>query len=176
MKLLYSLKDDQYPYKGIDHTREIVRAILLNQNNEILLEYIFDDDGFGHRDYYETPGGGVKNNESFEDALKREIAEEVGYKIAIISPIGDVIDYYNLIKRENHNHYFLARITGRCNKHPEEDEKKRIKKIVWVNIDEAIRLYESMQDELVGKLVKRRELPILKLVKSTLQEGLKPLK
>ena len=54
------LKDDQYEFKGVDHTREVIRAILVNEDNKILLEKIVDNDMFGQRDYYETPGGGAK--------------------------------------------------------------------------------------------------------------------
>ena len=46
------LKDDQYEFKGVDHTREVIRAILVNEDNKILLEKIVDNDMFGPRDYY----------------------------------------------------------------------------------------------------------------------------
>lgn len=169
MKLLYTLEDKEYPYTYIDHTRNVARAFVLNDKNEILLEYIYDDDGFGHRDYYETPGGGVKNGEDLVEGLKREIAEECGYLVEIIGEIGEVYDFYNLIHRENHNYYFIARVIGTCDSHLEPDEVKRIKDISFHSIDESIHLYETMQDKLVGKLVKQRELPLLKLLKDTLQ-------
>lgn len=173
MKLIASLKDNQYPFNGVDHVRRIVRCILLNGKNEICLEHILDDDMFGHRDYYETPGGGVNEGELFLDALKREMKEEVGCLIEVVCEIGKVKDYYNLIKRRNINYYYIAKVVGHCPTHLEPDEVKRIDKIIWVNIDEAISLYENMQDELVGKIVKQRELPILKLAKSTLQNNYK---
>ena len=160
-------------FKGITHTREIVRAILLDEHNNVCLEYLLDDDGFGPRDYYETPGGGIKPGESHEDAIKREIEEEVGYTCEIIAPLGEVDDYYNLIYRKNHNYYYLVRRIKKVSQHLEEDEKIRISKIIWVPIDEAIKLYENMQNVLVGRLVKQRELPILKLAKKTLQRNIK---
>jgi len=156
-------------FKGVSHTREIVRAILLDENDNVCLEYLLDDDGFGPRDYYETPGGGIKEGESHIDALHREVEEEVGYKCEVISPLGEVDDYYNLINRHNHNYYYLVRRTTKVSQHLEEDEKIRISKIIWVPIDKAIELYENMQNVLVGRLVKQRELPILKLAKSSLQ-------
>lgn len=171
MKLINDLKDDQYEFKGVKEVREIVRAILLDENDNVCLEYIYDDDMFGHRDYYETPGGGIKSGETHIEALKREIEEEVGYHIEVLGEIGEVKDYYNLIYRRNHNYFYLVRRLDKCEQHLEPDEKQRIKKIIWVNIDDAISLYENMQNELVGKLVKQRELPILKLVKSTLQSS-----
>ena len=172
-KFSYSLEDHEWPFKGVTHSREVARAILLDENNKVCLEYILDDDMFGHRDYYETPGGGMKEDETFEQSLSRECSEEIGYECEIIAHLGDVFDYYNLINRENHNHYFLARRTKKTYIHQEPDEVQRVKGIIWVDIDEAIRLYENMQDELVGKLVKQRELPILRLAKIALQNNSK---
>ena len=169
MEPRFSFKDDQYMFEGVNHTREIVRAILLDEFDNVCLEYLLDDDGFGPRDYYETPGGGIKPGETHEQAIKREIVEEVGYTCEIIAPLGEVDDYYNLIKRKNHNYYYLARRLNKVEQHLEPDEKIRISKIIFVPIDEAISLYENMQNVLVGRLVKQRELPILKLAKKTLQ-------
>ena len=118
---------------------------------------------------------GVKNNSvTWFRSQEKFIRDELIPYIKKSKPdevihLGDVFDYYNLIYRENHNHYFLARRTRKTEIHQEPDEVKRVKGIIWVSIDEAIRLYENMQDELVGKLVKQRELPILKLAKLSLQ-------
>ena len=163
-------KDDEYMFKGVTHTREIVRAILIDKNNNVCLEKLKDDDGFGPRDYYETPGGGIKPGESHIDALHREIEEEVGYKCEVLEHIADVHDYYNLIKRKNHNHFYLVRAIKKVKQHLEPDEVIRIEKIIWVPIDEAIKLYEGMQNVLVGKIVKQRELPILKMAKELLKK------
>lgn len=169
MEPRFKFIDDQYMFKGVTHTREVVRAILLDENNNVCLEYLLDDDGFGPRDYYETPGGGVKSGEDHIQAIQREIEEEVGYKCEVIKFLAEVDDYYNLINRENHNYYYLVRRLNKVSQHLEEDEKIRISKIVWVDIDKAISLYEGMQNVLVGRLVKQRELPILKLAKMSLQ-------
>ena len=170
MSKLFKFKDDQYMFKGVTHTREIARAILIDENNNVCLEKLKDDDGFGPRDYYETPGGGIKKGESHIDALHREIEEEVGYKCEVLEHIADVEDYYNLIYRKNINHFYLVRRKEKASQHLEEDEKIRIEKIIWVPIDEAVRLYENMQNVLVGKIVKQRELPILKLAKEMLKK------
>ena len=169
MEPLYKFIDDQYMFKGVTHTREIVRAILLDENDNVCLEYLLDDDGFGPRDYYETPGGGIKPGEDHIKALQREIEEEVGYECEVLSFLGEVNDYYNLINRHNHNYYYLVRRGKKVKQHLEEDEKIRISKIIWVPIDEAISLYKGMQNVLVGRLVKQRELPILELAKTSLQ-------
>ena len=157
-------------FTGVTHTREIVRAILIDEYYNVCLEKLLDDDGFGPRDYYETPGGGIKKGESHEEALHREIEEEVGYKCEVLAHIADVHDYYNLIGRKNYNHFYLVRRLEKVKQHLEPDEKLRISKIIWVPIDEAIKLYENMQNVLVGKIVKQRELPILKLAKEMLEK------
>ena len=170
MPKLFKFKDDQYMFRGITHTREIVRAILIDDENNVCIEKIKDDDGFGPRDYYETPGGGIKPGESHIDALHREIAEEVGYKCEVLEHIADVHDYYNLIKRKNHNFFYLVKRLEKVEQHLEPDEKIRIEKIIWVPIDEAIKLYENMQNVLVGKIVKQRELPILRMAKEMIDK------
>ena len=110
MKLLYSLKDNQYPDNGYTHTRSIVRGIVYNDNFEIAMIYLLNDDRFGHRDYLETPGGGVERGENLQVALKRELKEELGAEVDNIEEIGRVVDYYNLIYRRNNNHYYLCHL------------------------------------------------------------------
>ena len=165
MNFICELNDDQYSYDYIDHIRNVARAIGINDKNEIALIHVFGDDIFGHRDYFETPGGGVKDNELIEVAVLREILEEIGYKCKIESPIGWIKDYYNLIHRENHSYYFLLKIVEKDVQHLEEYEQTLFKEIIWVPIQEAISLYEKMPNSGVAKLVKQRELPILNLAK-----------
>ncbi len=171
MKLLYKLEDTVYPYTGFTHTREISRCVLINnKNGKILLNHLVGDDKFGHRDYYELPGGGKEKGETLANALKREIKEECGYlvKDTSIIPLGRVIDAYNLINRVNDNHYYLCYIESQCDKKLLEYEKVLIKEQIWVSIDEAIRLYEGVDivSSPLATLVINRELPILKLVRN----------
>ncbi|MGM9857977.1 MAG: NUDIX domain-containing protein [Bacilli bacterium] len=165
MELIGEFKDDQYNCDYIDHIRNIARAIVLNERNEIALIHVSGNDIFGYRDYFETPGGGVNKNESLEQAVIREILEEIGYKCTIKNEIGWVKDFYNLIHRENHSYYFLLKVIEKETQHLEEYEKTMFKEIVWVSIEDAISLYKKMPNYGVSKLVKQRELPILNLVK-----------
>ena len=163
------LKDNQYPNNGIDHTRKVVRAILLNDKNEVCLLKIYGEDIFGLRDYYETPGGGVDDHETFEEALIRELDEEVGVLAHIMMYLGEVIDYYNLIKRKNINRFYLCKIDSITKIHHESSGDDLIKDVNFVSIDEAIKLYEDNDKTKVGRLVKQRELPFLKEVKNILK-------
>ena len=166
------LNDNQYNNNGIDHIRKVSRAILLNENNQVCLLKISGEDIFGKRDYYETPGGGVDLNESYEDAIVRELDEEVGVNAHIILFIGEVIDYYNLIKRKNINRYFLCKIDSYTKIHHESLGDDMIEKIEFCELEEAISHYEKMNNYGVSKLVKQRELPILKEVKRLIEKKL----
>ena len=170
MKLLYKLIDDQYELKGETHDRPAARAIILNDRNEVLMNHLLGDDIFGHRDYFETPGGGVDEGETPEQAVVREVQEETGYICEILNEIGIVDDYYNLINTHNISYYYLLRVIGTGQKHLDQYEKKVIDKVVWEPIDEAIRLIEETKDEPLAILVKRRELPIYKLAKEMIKK------
>lgn len=162
MKTFYFV-DDQFEIQNITHTRKIVRAILFNSKNEIALIKIKGDDIFGHRDYYETPGGGVNKNETRLNALRRELLEEVGVEIKNIKFIARVIDYYNLINRRNDNYYYLCEVSEYKEKHLEEYEKTIMEKVEWINITEAYHLFNSVKNTPIANLVKQRELPIIEI-------------
>lgn len=160
--------DTIYEVKGNFHSRKIVRAILLDKDNNIVLEQVERDDDFGYSYYVETPGGGINKEENEIEALKREVQEELGYEIEVISYLECVKDYYNLINRENYNYYYLARIIGTCNSNKEELEKQILIGETHLPIDESIELMKKNIGG-VGKLVSQRELPILELVKLILK-------
>ncbi len=166
---MFYLKDECYPFTYIDHKRVVVRAILLDEDNKVILEKLIRDDIFLHNEYVETPGGGKGENETLEECLIREIKEELGYEISIIGFLDKVIDYYNLIHRENENYYYLAKVKGKSERHLEEHEKIMFQDELHLTFDEAISL---MQKNIggVGKLVLNRELPILKLAKEKCEE------
>lgn len=162
MKLINYLEDDQYPKSNKPYkVREIVRAVILNDNDEVCLTHILADDMFGHRDYYELPGGGIKKGESKLKALSREIKEEVGYETKLIGEIGKVIDFYNLLERENHNYYYLLRATNYVGTSHTQNENRLINKIIWIPFKEAITLVSNHQSEGIAQLLKARELPVL---------------
>lgn len=153
--------DDQYPYSNITHIRRIARAIVLDENNNVLILKIKRNDMFGNYSYLETPGGGVDENETIECALKRELEEELGVTVTILKKLGIVTDFYNLLNRKNENHYFLVKTIGRTQIHHESFGDTFISKILSMSLDDVIVTYQTEKDIDIIKLVKQRELPIL---------------
>lgn len=60
--------------------KNVVAAIIKNNNNEILIAQKNDGPYSG---YWEFPGGKIEENETEEDALKREILEELNLEINV---------------------------------------------------------------------------------------------
>lgn len=168
--LEFFFQDDQYPFVKTTHLRKVARAIVLDEKNRIALHEIFRDDMFCKQAYLETPGGGVDEGENFEEAVVRECEEEIGYRIEILCALCDVHDYYNLIGRKNHNRYFLARRGKEVGKHFASQGDTYIQRTIYLPIDEAIRRYEEQEDTLVAKIVKRRELAVLRVARTKMKE------
>ena len=126
---------------------------------------------FCNQTYYETPGGGVDEGETYEEALLRECEEEIGYRVEILAPLAEVHDFYNLIGRENHNRYYLARLKEKVGVHFASSGDSFIQKTIYVPLEEAIELYQKQDETLVAGLVKQRELPVLLLAKEYLEKN-----
>ena len=170
MKNVFHFEDQCYPFTYTDHKRIVVRAVLLNDKNEVALLHVVSDDKFGHRDCFELPGGGKKKDERFHQGVLREIEEETGFKGKIIKFLAKVDDFYNLIHRNNNNYYYLVRADKYVGDHKEDYEKRVIQDLRFVDIDTAITLMDNVKDDGVGLLIKQRELPILKLAKEYIDE------
>ena len=166
MKISLTLIDDQYPKCGTAHKRIIARAILFDEKGNICLHTVSRDDAFGKQTYFETPGGGIEKKETLVEGLLREIKEEVGCKAEILEELGVVKDSYNLISRRNENHYFLAKVISFGQNNLVSSGDFLIKETKFYPPEKAIELMENQEDSGVSILVKRRELPFLKLGKS----------
>ena len=62
--------------------RTIVSAIIISKDNKILMGKKDPSKWGVYADYRHIPGGGVDDTETMEEALKREIQEEIGLDIA----------------------------------------------------------------------------------------------
>ena len=70
------------------HTRIAARAILIDGRKRVLLIWGCDPAKPQEGSWWYTPGGGVEPGESFTEALRRELQEEIGLNV---DHVGEVI-------------------------------------------------------------------------------------
>ena len=165
------LQDTQWQFDYVDHDRNIARAIVYDESGQFYFVRAQRDDEFGKATLIETSGGGLEEGEDLLTAIKRELKEELGVKVAVICKIGVVSDYYNLIHRHNINNYFLCKVESFGDKNLTEDEKNSFHlSTLKLSYEEAVKEYEHRANTKLGKLVANRELPILHCAKEIMDE------
>ena len=157
------LEDDQWPNEGIDHHRQIVRAIVVDDAGQYYFVRVRRDDLFGKATLIETSGGGVEAGEDLQTAIRRELQEELGAEVEVLCKLGVVSDYYNLIHRHNINHYFLCRVISFGQTHMTQDEVEQFHlSALKLSYEEALAEYEACAVTPLGKLLAAREVPLLR--------------
>ncbi|HNY25317.1 MAG TPA: NUDIX hydrolase [Alphaproteobacteria bacterium] len=138
--------------RKIKKERIAVRAVIFNSENKIAL--FCPDNKIGYR----VPGGGVEIGETIEQALKREIIEEVGITVKLSpNPIAELIEFKNQNKLEQTNFIFTAEIV-------EIIEVK--KKVKWLTLDEAIEeLYFQIPKTYKNVFRRMRDIKTLEYIK-----------
>ena len=133
---------------GIEVIRHAVRAVVFD-GNKILMAHL------GKTGEYKFPGGGVKEKETTEEALIREVLEEVGYKVTKIKEkIGIITEYDNATEGEQYyfkmiSQYFLAEVDDvQLSQNLEDDEKELQYKPCWVDIKEAFNKNKEVKENI----------------------------
>ena len=124
LKILLTPVNDQTfglstpPLAAAKSTRIGARAILFDGNSRVALVY-------EHRyHHYKLPGGNVEPGENLEQAVRREIKEEVGANIAGIRYLGVVHSYLSAYNEDCDQHYFTARVDGEIGESAWIDEEE----------------------------------------------------
>lgn len=170
MQLEINLRDEEWEFCGVTHDRQIVRAIVVDDDGYFYFVRVDRDDDFGKAVCIETAGGGVEQGEDLEIAIRRELYEELGASVEVLGKIGVVSDYYNLIKRHNINNYYLCRAISFGEKHMTEDEIHHFHlSTLKLTYDEAVAEYEKCRCTPLGRIIGNREMPILVQAKKILE-------
>ena len=158
-----NLTDNEWPLTTINHDRTIVRAIVIDDEENYYFARINRDDIFGKATLIETSGGGVEKDEDLETAIRRELKEELGANVDILCKIGVVSDYYNLINRHNVNNYYLCKVVSFVDKHLTKDEAEAFHlETLKLKYEEALVEYQKCRNTPLGRLIANREIPVLK--------------
>ncbi|MEI2665798.1 NUDIX hydrolase [Rossellomorea sp. LJF3] len=88
--------------------------------------------------HYFLPGGGMEENESHVECLKREMMEEIGYCVSIDSYIGNAMRYFFSRRGDpllSEGHFYLVELNEKILEPMEEDHVP-----VWMDRKDAKRL------------------------------------
>lgn len=119
--------------EGVDYIGVGVGAAIINNKGKLLI--ILRGKGSKNEiEKWEIPGGSVKFGETLEQALKREIKEELGIEIELIELLG-ICDH--IIPKEN-QHWVSPTFICKIKKGiPKILEPNKCEEIKWLTIKEA---------------------------------------
>lgn len=130
--------------------RNCSRALIINEENKILLQRFEFPQVKGNKVLWVTPGGGVEGNESYEDALERELYEELGINIKLEGEPVLILDVPIDGKEEafiSHEVYYRVNLPSNTSillDKMSENEKNTFKGMKWWSKKE---LLQEMADE-----------------------------
>lgn len=122
--------------------RRAARAVVFDNDKNIGILYV------GKHNYHKLPGGGLEDDESIEEALKRECLEEIGCNIETFGELGEIIEFRDKWSLKQHSYCYLANLVGERGK-PNFTQKELDNgfEIKWVSLKDAIKLLENDKPE-----------------------------
>ncbi len=140
-------------------SRIAARAIISNDSGEIAVLSPKDPSVYPHK----LPGGGLENEENIIETLKREVKEEVGADVDIMSELGKIIEYKNNYNQKQTSYCFLAKLKDRIGEPTfTEQEKSLGYELQWIPLKKAIELFqESTPEDYTAKFIRLRDLTFL---------------
>ena len=138
---------------GVDYIGVGCGALIINENNETLLV----KRGFNSKNQvgvWSKPGGAVEFEEKVEDAVIREIKEELGVDIELIKFLG----FTNHIIKSENQHWtsfnYLAKIVKG---EPQILEPDKIEEIKWFSFDDLPENLSQTTSEPIQEYLKSPE-------------------
>ena len=145
--------------------REAVRAIIFKKNKILLVH--------SSRGDYKLPGGGVEEDESYAEALVREVSEETGYIYCNVKDLIGIVTERKMDEFANGHvfqmtsQYYLCELTNEETVDLELDAYESVLEFTskWVDIEDAIKQNESLITQFENNSWLIREAYVLNEVK-----------
>lgn len=138
--------------------RKSARAILLNDKGEMATQYL------NTYTYHKLPGGGIEIGETVEEALQREVLEEVGCDCKILRPLGVTLEYRNEWSWLHISYGFAAEVVGEIGETKlEPGEIEEGHETRWLKPEEVLAKMETdTPKHYEGHFILAREMSFLK--------------
>ena len=148
MNLICKLTDndigEQYIELKSPKLRLGARGIVIRNDGKIA---IFNK---SNKNEYKLPGGGIENNETPEEAFKREVLEETGCIIEIIKKLGITEEYKCQNNFKQISNIFVGKVIKDTKKLSiTQKEKDEGAKLLWETPEKALELITNCFEKLV---------------------------
>ena len=163
MKNLLTIRDAdvgvQTPLPTTQQERRASRSVIFDAEGNIALLHATK------KNFHKLPGGGIEDYEGIEQALRREVLEEIGCEITNIRELGSIEEYRQRFALRQISYCFIADLAGAKGR-PQltEDEVSDGFETVWLILDNAIETIEreAPVEDYEGKFIQLRDLTFLK--------------
>ncbi|HEX9059062.1 MAG TPA: NUDIX hydrolase [Clostridia bacterium] len=141
--------------------RRAVRCVVFDNEENVALLYVPTGE------YYGLPGGGVDQEETFDEGVVRECKEELGCDIELVKTLGRTLEYRKKHTLINESHGYMSRVVGEKGSPiliGDENEDEKNSEIVWMRLEKAIELMEQIpeQENLYNQYCNERDLAFLR--------------
>lgn len=121
------------------------RGIVIRDDGKIALFYK------SNKNEYKLPGGGIEDDETPEEAFKREVLEETGCIVSIVRKLGITKEYKSKDNFMQTSHVFLGEVIEDTKMlHITKKESDEGALLVWEDSKKALELIENCYDKLVA--------------------------
>ena len=124
--------------------RKAARGIVLREDGKIA---VFNK---ANKNEYKLPGGGIENDETPQQAFIREVLEETGCVVEIVSQLGTTEEYKGQDNFKQISYVFVGKVQNDTNQlNITQKEKDEGAKLLWETPQNALELITECYSKLV---------------------------